>query len=190
MERELELRVSETIEALKELPARLEQDVEEVARNYAMLDSHFKTKAAHCVNEQSELESRLLEIRKSLQFEREKGLRLQAEFERVKNAKKQQEAALEEHFAELRSRLQSISLGDFEAVERRSMQLRDEVDYLGSKLSLYCSCSGIRWDYESQQSMSGQVMTKTGAKAFAFPLPSGQARPSFDQVNQLWELLD
>lgn len=190
MEQELELRVSETIEDLKELPGKLERDVEEVSRNYAILDSHFKSKAANCVNEQNLLESRLLEIRKSMQLEREKGIRLQAEFERVKSVRKQQEAALEEHFAELRSRLQAISLGDFEAVERRSMQLRDEVDYLGSKLSLYCSCSGIRWDYESQQSLSGHVMTKTGAKAFAFPLPSGQARPSFDQVNQLWDLLD
>lgn len=190
MEEELELSVSAAVAALKELAPRLEQDVSEVTNNYALLESQYKTKAASFSNELNQLETRLLEARKSLQFEREKGLSLQAEFEKVKNAKKQQDAALEEHFAEIRSRIQSVSLGDFEALERRSEQMRDEVDYLSSKLSLYCSCSRIRWDYESQQSVSGQALTRTGVKAFAFPLAPGQNRPSFDQVNKLWELLD
>jgi len=190
MEEELELSVSATVEALKELPLRLEQDVSEVANNYSLLESQYKAKAAAFSNELNQLDTRLVEVRKSLQSEREKSLRLQGEFEKVKSAKKQQEAALEEHYADIRSRIQAISLGDFEALERRSAQMRDEVDFLGSKLSLYCSCSRIRWDYESQQSVSGQVLTKTGAKAFAFPLPQGQSSPSFSQVNQLWELLD
>ena len=190
MESELELSVSAAVETLKELPHLLQQNVTEVASNYALLETQYKAKAATFANEQSQLESRLLDTRKSLQLEREKGLRLQGEFEKVKSSKKQQEAAIDEHFSELRSRIQAISLGDFQAIEHRSLQLRDEVDYLGSKLSLYCSCSRIRWDYEAVQSVSGQVLTKTGAKAFSFPLPQGQSRPSFDQVNQLWELLD
>lgn len=189
MDSDLESAVTATLEALKELPQRLEADVNEVQTNYARVEAQCRTKSSALSTELNQLETRLNDIRKALESERENSLRLSTEFERLKEANKLQSVSLEERFAELRTRYKSISLGDFEALEQRSEELREEVDYLGSKLSLYCSCTCIRWDYENAQSVSGYMLTKTEAQKFSFPLQPGQSRLSFDQVNQLWELL-
>ena len=179
MDSELEQAFQACVLLLQTLP----QQVKQVKSNstHALTDLQEATtrQEQQLLTQIDVLEGNLRDVRNSQHQERSKGVRLMEELEQVKTEKASEASVLQEQSPNI-SQETSIHLN----------QLKQEVEYLAGKLSLYCNTTRIRWDYTSTTSLSGQILTSSHSKPFSQPLSPPDYRPTFDQVNALWSLMD
>lgn len=190
MDPELDQAVQSCLDLLQALPVRLDQQLSQVVANYSELEDRFKAKEATLVAELSDLDSKLQEIKSSQHTERLRNAKLSAELQRLKDERLQLDAEVSRFLSVLRESAENSPQLTAEDSEQRAAKVREELEYLGSKLSLYCNCTRIRWDYDQTNAVAGQVLNKSDNRTFQIPLQPAQKELSFDQINQLWELMD
>ena len=190
MDTELDQAVQSCLDLLQSLPIKLDQHLTEVVSNHSQLEDRYKAKEAALLSEIAEIDSKLQEIKNQQHVERVKASKLTAEYQRLKEERKQQESEADAYMSVLREKIDNTPLTPAEEIDKKSAQLREEIEYLGSKLSLYCSSTRIRWDYDHPSSVAGTILGRNQNKPFDFPLQPGQKTASFDQINQLWDLMD
>lgn len=178
MDSELEQSFQLCVSLLQALPLQVSQHHQQSSLTRSQQQAECKQRTEEMHAELRELEEKLREIRREQHEERTKGLQLMGELEQVKAAKAAEAAVLQEI---------SENVAD-ESKEAR--QLKQEIEYLASKLSLYCNSTRIRWDYDSAATLSGHILTHSHQLPFSYPLNQPRGRPSFDQVNSLWALMD
>lgn len=182
MDSELEQSFQLCLSLLQSFPLQVTQHRQRSNMTSTQQETEFKQQAEELNAEIRDMEEKLKEIRREQHEERTKGLQLMSELEQIKAAKTAEATVLQE-------RSENLAIKAEESTARSS-QLKQEIEYLASKLSLYCNSTRIRWDYESETSLSGHILTHSHQQAFSYPLDHPRGKPSFDQVNSLWALMD
>jgi uncharacterized coiled-coil protein SlyX len=182
MDSELEQSFQLCVSLLQSFPQQVSQHHQQSSLSLSQQLAEFQQQAEQINAEMREMEEKLREVRGKQHEERAKGLVLMGELEQLKAAKASEAAVLQERSENLTEKSEELSV--------RSGQLKQEIEYLASKLSLYCNSTRISWDYESTSTLSGHILVSPHKQPFSFPLSQPRGKPSFDQVNQLWALMD